>query len=59
VTTADRVAALSSIATRIVVLGDKLSKLRLPLPLLVELLAIRVAVDAVREDIELEGDPKP
>jgi hypothetical protein len=59
VTRADRIAALAASATRIVVLGDKLSKLRVPVPLLVELLAIRVAVDAVREDIEREGDPKP
>lgn len=53
-TPADRLAALASVATRIVVLGDKLARLRLPVPLLTELLAIRVAVDAVREDLESE-----
>lgn len=58
-TKADRLAALSSISVRVMRIGDRLARVRVPVELLGELLSIRRAVDAVREDIEKSAEDEP
>lgn len=52
----DRIAALASIANRVVNIGDRLARKRVAVELLTELAAIKRALDDVREDIESEEE---